>query len=127
MAKRLCQILFRNGHFDTHRFPDVGQPHKNRPRNSSDPFDTELSINDITQNANTETAVVFTDSGYELESAIPLEMLQIEELKKGQKIKCEFQINDADSTERDRLVHWMSEHDDPWHNASVWGRGQVTE
>lgn len=97
------------------------------PRSSKDAFDTELSINDITQNDGTEAAVVFTGSGYELEAAIPLEMLQIESLKKGQKIKCEFQVNDGDETERDRLVHWMSEHDNPWHDASVWGRGKVTE
>lgn len=97
------------------------------PKNRLDPFDYELSINDISQNTKTEAAIVFTEKGYELEMAIPLNILQIESLKPGQKIKCEFQINDADTTERDRLVHWMSEHDDPWYDASVWGRGQVTK
>lgn len=97
------------------------------PKNMLDPFDYELSINDISKVEKTSAAVIFTETGYEIEASIPLKLLQIQELKEGQNLKCEFQVNDGDNAERDRLVHWMSETDNPWSNPSVWGRGIVVK
>jgi hypothetical protein len=38
----------------------------------------------------------------------------------------EFQINDADDgKERSRLVHWMSQEDKTYMDASTWGDGKV--
>ena len=87
----------------------------------------ELSINDVAKTKKTEAAVVFSDTGYEIEASIPLALLQIDGLEPGQKVKCEFIINDADEQERDRSVHWMSPTDDAYKDASVWGKGLVTE
>ncbi len=97
------------------------------PKDREDPFNFELAVNDITQTERTTAAVIFNEDGYEIEAALPLQLLRIDSLKPGQRIRCEFQVNDADTTERDRLIHWMSERDDPWYDASVWGWGQVTE
>lgn len=95
------------------------------PKNMNDPFDYELSINDISKVEKTEAVVVFTEAGYVVEASIPLALLQIKELELDQKIRCEFQVNDGDNSERDRMVHWMSETDNPWNNPSVWGNGLV--
>ncbi|WP_187759865.1 sugar-binding protein [Thiospirochaeta perfilievii] len=97
------------------------------PVSKDDPFAFEVSINDVTKTSQVSAAFSYNEDGYEVEAAIPLSILMIKELKPGQKIKCEFQLNDADDTERDRLVHWMSEKDDPWNDASVWGKGQVVK
>ncbi len=97
------------------------------PRNPDDMFDYELAVNDITQTDKTEAAVVFTDTGYRIEAAIDLKLLRISGLSPGQRVRCEFQVNDGDDTERDRLVHWMSQKDDPWYDPSVWGNGKVGE
>lgn len=97
------------------------------PVSKSDNFAFEIAINDVAKTSQTSAAFVYNDKGYELEAEIPLSILQIKELKLGQKVKCEFQLNDADETERDRLVHWMSERDDPWNDPSVWGKGLIVE
>lgn len=67
----------------------------------------------------------YNENGYEIESAIPLSLLMIDELKLNQKIRCDFQVNDADETERDRMIHWISNKDTPWFDPSVWGNGRV--
>ena len=62
---------------------------------------------------------------YEIEASLPLSLLEIDGLKPGQEVRCDFQINDADETERDRMVHWMSTGDTPYFDPSVWGKGKV--
>lgn len=86
-----------------------------------------LSINDVDFTRQTNARVRYTQIGYTIEAAVPLGLLGIEKLSVGQSVRVEFQINDGDATERDRLVHWMSEKDNPWNDASVWGDGKIVE
>ena len=86
-----------------------------------------LAINDVDYSEQTDARVVFSENGYTIEAVIGLDLLRIERLQPGQKVRVEFQINDGDETERDRLVHWMSEKDDPWFDPSVWGDGEVVD
>lgn len=87
----------------------------------------EVAVNDVAKTKFCDVYINYTETGYSIEASIPLAIMMIEELKPGQKVKCEFQINDGDESERDRLVHWMSEQDNPWKNPSVWGKGEVTK
>ena len=95
------------------------------PVNKNDSTAYSLSINDVDFTEHTDARVVYTESGYALEAAIGLDLLGIEQVRPGQDVRVEFQINDGDGTERDRLIHWMSEKDDPWYDPSVWGDGTV--
>ncbi len=69
--------------------------------------------------------VLFTETGYRIQAAIPLRLLQIKGFQPGQAIRCEFQINDATSGERENLVHWKSKLDNTYFDASSWGDGVV--
>lgn len=84
-----------------------------------------LAINDVDMTGQTQAWAEFTDTGYIIEAALDLALLRLDPLSPGQQVRVEFQINDGDSTERDRLVHWMSEKDDPWYNPGGWGDGVV--
>lgn len=87
----------------------------------------EVCVNDSTvPNDSIKAAIVYSDSGYRIEAAIPLSLLNAKQLKNRQKVRMEFQINDADGgKERSRLVHWMSEKDVSYMDASTWGDGKV--
>ena len=95
------------------------------PVNRDDPFEYSLAINDVDMTRQSLGAAAFTEQGYTVEAAVDLALLRIESLREGQDVRVEFQINDGDETERDRLVHWMSENDDPWFDPSVWGDGRI--
>ncbi len=86
-----------------------------------------VSVNDLIVDTekDVEGAVVYTDKGYRIVAAIPLRLLRIKGFKPGQPIRCEFQINDATTGERENLVHWKSKKDDPYCDASAWGDGVV--
>ncbi|MDF1569173.1 MAG: sugar-binding protein [Spirochaetaceae bacterium] len=106
------------------------------PRSKDDIMAVDIVINQRTVDAYMvdgqegtifQAAAVYFDGGYEIEASIPLSLMMIDELKVGQKVRCDFQVNDADETERDRMVHWMSDKDTPWFDPSVWGNGAVAE
>lgn len=106
------------------------------PRSKENIKDVDIVINQRTaysamleapEGALLSAAARYTDTGYEIEASIPLVFMGINSLKTGQKIRCDFQLNDADETERDRMVHWMSDKDTAWFDPSVWGNGQVLE
>lgn len=78
--------------------------------------DTERDVKGVT---------VFTETGYRIEAAIPLRLLQIKEFKVGQAIRVEFQINDARTGEREALVHWSSKSDNTYFYPPAWGDGVV--
>jgi hypothetical protein len=69
----------------------------------------------------------YYEKGYEMEVAIPLKLLGIDGLRPGQRVRCDFQVNDADMTERDRLIHWFSPKDTGYFDPSTWGNGRVVE
>ncbi|WP_304226239.1 sugar-binding protein [Gracilinema caldarium] len=97
------------------------------PKSKTNPRQVEISINDQTVSIpDLQAAFVYRDSGYQLEAKIPLSALNNNPLKMGQKVRLEFQINDADEgKERSRLVHWMSQEDKSYMDASTWGDGKV--
>lgn len=97
------------------------------PKSKTNKFAFDLSVNDVSvQSDDLKAAVVFTDKGYRIEAAIPLSLLNAKALKLNQKVRMEFQINDADNgKERSRLIHWMSEKDVSYMDASTWGDGKV--
>ncbi|MCG8451726.1 MAG: CBM9 family sugar-binding protein [Spirochaetales bacterium] len=104
------------------------------PRSKTNSTDVDIVINQRTVGAYMVqgedgaifgASAVYFDGGYEIEASIPLSLMMIESLSLNQKVRCDFQVNDADETERDRMVHWMSEKDTPWFDPSVWGNGQV--
>lgn len=87
----------------------------------------EVCVNDSTvPNDSIKAAIVYGEKGYKIEAAIPLSLLNAKQLKNKQKVRLEFQINDADGgKERSRLIHWMSEKDVSYMDASTWGDGRV--
>ncbi len=97
------------------------------PKSKANKFAFDLSINDVSvQSDEIKAAFVFSDTGYKVEASIPLSFMNIKALKNGQKVRAEFQINDADNgKERSRLIHWMSEKDVSYMDASTWGDGKV--
>lgn len=106
------------------------------PRSKESPFEVDIVINQRTvgaymvegqEGALLSAAAVYFDGGYEIEASIPLSLMSIDGLKTGQKIRCDFQINDADETERDRMILWMNEKDTGWFDPSAWGKGAVVE
>ena len=55
-------------------------------------------------------------------------LLSIKKLKPKQKVRGDFQINDADDgKERSRLIHWNSGKDNTYVDASSWGDGLVVD
>jgi hypothetical protein len=97
------------------------------PKNRTNKSAFDLSFNDVSNSGgDVKAAIVFSGSGYRVEAKIPLALMNAKALKIGQKLRCEFQINDADNgKERARLVHWMSEKDVSYMDASTWGDGRV--
>lgn len=67
-----------------------------------------------------DIATVYKRNGYEMEVSIPLFLLNIPDLQRGQRTRCDFQLNDADEVERDRLVKWSSDEDD-YYTPAKWG------
>lgn len=97
------------------------------PKSKTNKFAYDISFNDVSSPSDEiKVAVVYSETGYKVEAKIPLSLLNSKPLKMGQKVRCEFQINDADNgKERGRLVHWMSEKDVSYMDASTWGDGKV--
>ena len=104
------------------------------PRSKEDSSDVDIVINQRTVGTHLlsdapgiilAASAKYHDAGYDIEASIPLQLLMIDELQEGKKIRCEFQINDADTTERDRLIHWIGTKDDPWRDPSTWGNGEI--
>lgn len=91
--------------------------------------DVNISFNDVlTVNPEIQVAYVFDERGYKIEAAIPLSLLGGKEIKLNQKVRGDFQINDADGgKERIRLIHWNSRADNTYLDASSWGNGRVVE
>jgi hypothetical protein len=97
------------------------------PRSKTNKFAFGFSVNDVeVQSDDIKVATVFSATGYRIEAAFPLSLLNQKSLRLGQKVRTEFQINDADDgKERSRLVHWMSQKDVSYMDASTWGDGKV--
>jgi hypothetical protein len=91
------------------------------PVSKDDKFAFSLSVNDVEVTDQCEAAVVYNPQGYTIEARIPLGLLLIKKFSANQKLRFEFQVNDAAKIERDRETHWMSPKDDPYYDASVWG------
>ena len=89
--------------------------------------DVKVSFNDVlTENPDIQVAFVFNDSGYKIEAALPLSDLGGKNLKVKDKVRGDFQINDADNgKERIRLIHWHSKADNTYMDASSWDNGKV--
>lgn len=106
------------------------------PRSEEDELDVDIVVNQRTVGSHMlgggngtllAGAARYREDGYTIEASIPLSVLLIDSLKPGQKVRGDFQVNDADETERDRMVHWISDKDTPWFDPSVWGNGIVVE
>lgn len=69
-------------------------------------------------------ASVYEKKGYTMEVSIPLDAINISSLKRGQRTRCDFQLNDADEIERDRLVKWSSDEDD-YYTPAKWGYCEI--
>lgn len=97
------------------------------PTSKTNKFGYVVGINDVaTESSEIQVAVVFNDTGYQIEAALPFSLMNIKGLKVGQKIRADFQINDADGgKERSRLIHWNSPKDNTYLDAGSWGDGEV--
>lgn len=97
------------------------------PRSKTNIFDVGIGINDAEViSDDIKAACVYSKSGYEIEASFPLSLLGGKELKCGQKIKADFQVNDADGgKERTGLMHWNSPNDNTYSDPSSWGSGKV--
>lgn len=96
-------------------------------RDFSDPGSVEFVVRDQYAPGETEAVAVKTDKGYRIEARVSLAALNIDSLRVGQRLRCEFQVNDADERERDRLIHWKSPKDNPYYDPSVWGDAIVVD
>ena len=102
-----------------HRIRIVPQSKKNK-------FAYDVGVNDVSMNGSIKAAVVYSEHGYKIEAAVPFSLLSIKKLKPKQKVRGDFQINDADDgKERARLIHWNSSKDNTYVDASSWGDGIV--
>lgn len=99
------------------------------PRSTSDIFAVDIGLNDAPiETSDIEAAVVFNDNGYEVEAKFPLALLGGKTLKQKQKVRADFQVNDADDgKERTGLLHWNSPNDNTYADPSSWGDGRVVE
>lgn len=106
------------------------------PRSTEDVMDVDIVVNQRTAGSHLlgnrgeeilAGAARYKEGGYVIEASIPLSILMIDSLKPGQKVRGDFQVNDADETERDRMIHWISDKDTPWFDPSVWGNGIVVD
>lgn len=97
------------------------------PRSKTDIFDVGIGINDApVTSEEIKVAAVFSETGYKIEGKYPLSLLGGKTLKPGQKVRCDFQINDADfGKERTGLLHWNSPSDNTYSNPASWGNGKV--
>lgn len=89
----------------------------------------KVSLNDVlTTNPEIKVAYVFGENGYKIEAVLPLAVLGNNNLKLNQKVRGDFQINDADGgKERYGLIHWNSRGDNTYLDAASWGNGKVVE
>jgi len=78
--------------------------------------DTERDVAGVT---------VYTEKGYRIEAKIPFRLLGWKEVTPGQPIRCDFQINDATTGERENMLHWHSKFDNTYRDPSAWGDGVV--
>lgn len=97
------------------------------PHSKSEMFDVGIGINDApVSSEDIQIAAVYGSTGYKVEGKFPLSLLGGKNLKQGQKVRCDFQINDADNgKERTGLLHWNSPADNTYSNPSSWGKGKV--
>lgn len=97
------------------------------PRSRENKFDVGIGINDSEVNSSDiKACCIYNDSGYIIESIFPLSLLGGKNLKLNQKIKMDFQINDADNgKERTGLLHWNSPYDNTYADPSSWGNAKV--
>lgn len=95
------------------------------PVSKTDSSAFRAAVNDVEMTSQMQGHVEFHDHGYIIEASVPLDVLNISSLRPGQRIRVEFQINDADRGERERMVHWMSPADDVYYDPSAWGDGIV--
>lgn len=98
------------------------------PRSDTDIFAQDLYVSYDYAGGDTvplgEVAMQIHRRGYTVEAVIPLEDIGSKSLSVGQRTRCEFQVNDADMLERDRLLRWSSEEDD-YYTPKNWGRCRV--
>lgn len=97
------------------------------PRSKENIFDVGIGLNDEeVENPDIKVAVVYTNTGYKVEGKFPLSVLGSKNLKLKQKVRADFQINDADNgKERTGLLHWNSPADNTYADPSSWGNGKV--
>ena len=98
------------------------------PRSEEDPLESDFYVSyDFYGRGTTiqgESAVVINRRGYVTEASIPLADINNPNISVGSVTRCEFQVNDGDEIERDRLLRWASEGDD-WYTPANWGRCPV--
>lgn len=98
------------------------------PQSKSNKSAYDVSVNDVSMSGSIKAAVVYSENGYKVEAAVPFSLLSIKKLKPKQKVRGDFQINDADDgKERARLIHWNSGKDNTYLDASSWGDGVVVD
>ena len=98
------------------------------PQSKSNKTAYDVSVNDVSMSGSIKAAVVYSENGYKVEAAVPFSLLSIKKLKPKQKVRGDFQINDADDgKERARLIHWNSGKDNTYLDASSWGDGVVVD
>lgn len=97
------------------------------PRSKENIFDVGIAINDEeVESSDIKVATVYTDTGYRIEGKFPLSVFGSKNLKLKQKIRADFQVNDADGgKERTGLLHWNSSEDNTYSDPSSWGDGKV--
>jgi len=97
------------------------------PQSKTNKFAYDFSLDDVAmKNSDIKVAVVYSDKGYQIEAAVPFALMGIKKLKVNQKVRGDFQINDADEgKDRSRLIHWNSPKDNTYLDASYWGDGKV--
>jgi len=120
--------LFFGTDTSSHKFYKASDVRVRIASNSkTDMRDVKVSFNDVlTENPDLQVAFVFDERGYKIEAAFPLEELGGKNLKVKDKVRGDFQINDADGgKERIRLIHWHSKADNTYMDASSWGNGKV--
>jgi len=74
--------------------------------------------------------VEWTNNSYIVEVSFSLDALEIyKPFRNGQKIRCEFRINQAAPNNGDRsyIINWRTPTDDAWHDPSVWSDGYVIQ
>ncbi len=97
------------------------------PHSKSDIFDVGVGLNDTpVASDEIKVAAVYSEHGYKVEGKFPLSLLGGKDLRLKQKVRCDFQINDADNgKERTGLLHWNSPNDNTYSDPSSWGNGKV--